>query len=200
VTRWAQAFEKLTYAPAGLSSNSRGRQDLGVTIIQTPGHTPDELAWFDHAEMCLFVGDSLYHEGEDGMPILWPSEGNMIEWVFSMQKLKSFVNSVNAKAMSFNADEGDEDVDDWVRVAKRVQICCAHQTALVDGEQILADVENFWWRTVRGEVPVVKSHCNMGEVYDLWRGETTAQRKLSFGAPRRLMIEARAFFSAESGL
>ena len=55
--------------------------DIGITILQTPGHTPDELAWYDHEEMHLSVGDSFYQEGDDGMPIIFVGTGNMIEWV-----------------------------------------------------------------------------------------------------------------------
>ena len=196
VTKWAQAFEKLKFAPAGL--DSRGK-DLGITIIQTPGHTPDELAWYDHDEMHLYVGDSFYYEGEDGMAIIWPGAGNMVEWVFSMQKLQQFVKSANAQAAKTAGDRDlDDEVDDWVQVARRVQVSCAHQTTGVDGEEILADVEKFWWRAVKGEVPVVKSEHNQGEVYDTWRDTTCEPRKMSYQAPRRLMLEARAFFDAES--
>ena len=35
----------------------------------------------DHEEMHLSCGDSFYDEGDDGMPIIFPSEGNLIEWV-----------------------------------------------------------------------------------------------------------------------
>ena len=55
--------------------------DLGVSVIHTPGHTPDSLAWYDHFEMHLYVGDSFYEEGKDGMSISFPGEGNLIEWV-----------------------------------------------------------------------------------------------------------------------
>lgn len=191
VTKWAQAFERLTYSPAGL--NARGH-DLGITIIQTPGHTPDELAWYDNNEMHLYVGDSFYYEGEDGMPIIWPGEGNMVEWAFSVQKLHYFVKSMNLQAAEASRDDS-EVIGDWVQVPKRVQVSCAHQTTSVDGEEILTDVEEFWWRAVRSEVPVVESQHWLGETYDTWRDDTTGPKKMSYRAPRRLMGEARAFFN-----
>ena len=84
VTCWAQAFERLKW-PIWHEDEPRPFQtDLGISIIHTPGHTPDELAWYDHDETHLSCGDSFYEEGEDGMPIIFPGEGNLVEWVFSM--------------------------------------------------------------------------------------------------------------------
>ena len=56
------------------------RTALGIMVLHTPGHTPDSLAWYDEEEMHLSVGDSFYEEGEDGMAIQFPKEGNLIEW------------------------------------------------------------------------------------------------------------------------
>ena len=82
VTKWAQAFERLRYpfphkrSALGLSIGDQAKTttDLGITIIQTVGHTPDELAWYDHEEMHLYVGDSFYREGDENMPIIFPRE------------------------------------------------------------------------------------------------------------------------------
>jgi len=190
VTKWAQAFERLKYSAAGLKSKG---QDLGITIIQTPGHTPDELAWYDHPERHLYVGDSFYYEGEDGMPIIWPGDGNMIEWVYSMTKLLGFIRSINSKLSQAAGNEQLVD-GDWVQVEGRVQISCAHQTTSVDAEQIIINAADFWFRVMGGEVPVVKSEEWLGEVYDTWRDRTTGPMKLSIRAPRRLMEDARDFF------
>ncbi|KIM39766.1 hypothetical protein M413DRAFT_182628 [Hebeloma cylindrosporum] len=43
-----------------ITSSNIDRIPLGVTILHTPGHTPDEVALYDEAEMMLYVGDSLY--------------------------------------------------------------------------------------------------------------------------------------------
>lgn len=193
VTKWAQAFERLQWpfphkeSATGLSKPT----DLGITVLQTVGHTPDELAWYDHEEMHLYVGDSFYREGEDGMPIIFPREGNMIEWIFAMQKLAVFVRTENARAASA-AD--DEDADGWVQVPRRVLLSCAHQTTSVDGAEILAELETFSFRVVNGQVPVVTSSEWRGEVYDTWREEGKGRTPMSIKAPRRLMEEVRTFF------
>ncbi|WPG99000.1 Hypothetical protein R9X50_00180200 [Acrodontium crateriforme] len=190
ITLWAQAFEKLKYLPKGLNSaHSDDQVDLGITIIQTPGHTPDELAWYDHEEMHLYVGDSFYQEGHAEMPIIWPSHGNLVEWAFSMQKLYAFVQSENARA---EAAMTNNDEDDWIQVPKRVLVSCGHQTVSADGEDILKDLDKFWWRVIRGEIPVVETRPAYGELCDWWRekGTNPDPTSMSFMAPRRLMEDA----------
>jgi len=202
ISHWAQAFERLQWpfpepdrtvastTGPGYTVASTKPVDLGITVIQTPGHTPDELAWYDHGESYLFVGDSFYEEGRDGMPVLWPKEGNLVEWYFSMLKLQGFVRAENAQlAKGTDCEDGEG----WVTLAKRVKIGCGHQTASVDGEEILERLLVFWWRVLKGEVPVASTSMWHGEVTDWWR-EPNGKSKVSFKAPRRLMEEARKFF------
>ncbi|KAK5122946.1 hypothetical protein LTR85_003511 [Meristemomyces frigidus] len=200
VTKWAQAFERLQYpfphkeSALGLSLPTKQKPvDLGITILQTIGHTPDELAWYDHDEMHLYVGDSFYREGEDGMPIVFPREGNMIEWIFAMQKLAVFVRTENAKAAAA-AETADTEEDGWVQVPRRVLVSCAHQTSGVDGAEILKELEEFSFRVMIKRVPVVSSREWRGEVYDTWREEGKERTPMSIVAPRRLMEDVRDFF------
>ncbi|KAK0944852.1 hypothetical protein LTR29_003665 [Friedmanniomyces endolithicus] len=204
-----------SYSPPAPSITTK-KIDLGITIIQTPGHTPDELAWYDHDEMHLYVGDSFYREGdEDEMPIIFPRYGNLIEWVFAMQKLAVFVRSENARAAAVVDDggvenesqggsSGEEEDDDWVHVPasspRRVKISCAHQTYSVDGAEILAELESFSFRVFKGDVPVVKTKkWHDGEIYDLWREKGEKRTPMSMFCARRLMEDARRFFGhAES--
>lgn len=86
VTHWADSFERLKW-PIWHEDEGEPQPfqtDLGMSIIHTPGHTPDELAWYDHEEMHLSCGDSFYEEGPDSMPIIMARESNLIEWVFAM--------------------------------------------------------------------------------------------------------------------
>ena len=130
------------------------------------------------------------------MPIIFPGEGNLIEWVFSMQKLLVFVRSENARA----AEEAEKDAEDegWVSVPKRVMVSCAHQTSKTDGEEILAALEKFAARVYQGEVPVARKELWHDEAYYWWRdreGEGDEKFKMSIKAPARLMDEARKFFN-----
>jgi len=176
-------------------SGSAESTDLGITILHTPGHTPDELAWYDHNEMYLYVGDSFYERGEDGMDIIFPAEGNLVEWYFSLMKLRGFVRSQNSRAALVDEPEGtdDEDEDDWVKISRRVKVGCGHQTAGADAEGIMRDLEDLWWRVLRGEVPVVETRIIAGETCDRWI-EPGGNGRFSFRAPRRLMVDAREFF------
>jgi hypothetical protein len=143
--------------------------------------------------MHLYVGDSFYERGVDGMDIIWPSQGNLVEWYFSMQKLRKFVRSENARAAAVAEEEGEDGCDDWVRVASRVSIGCGHQTAAVDGEEIMDALETMWWRVLNGKIPVSNTMVIEGEKVDRWM-EPGGKGQFSFRAPRRLMDGARSFF------
>lgn len=194
VTKWAQAFERLRWPFEHKASTVASRTtDLGITMFQTVGHTPDELAWYDHEEMHLYVGDSFYREGADGMPIEFPLEGNMIEWIFSMQKLAVFVRTENARAEAAS-EAAEADDADWVEVPRRVLVSCAHQTTSADGEEILAELEQFSFRVLNKQVPVVSSQERHGVLFDTWRETTQKRTPMSIMAPRQLMEQARDFF------
>jgi hypothetical protein len=139
--------------------------------------------------MHLYVGDSFYEAGKDDMPIIWPADGNMIEWVFSMRKLVSLVESENARA----AKQEEEDEDGWTQVARRVKLGAGHQTCAVDAMEILERLWDVWWRTVKGEVPVIKREVKWGDAWFTWR-ETDLKSGMFFKAPARLMDDARRFF------
>jgi hypothetical protein len=207
MTKWAQAFERLRW-PFKHSWDAfpeSHKTDLGITVIQTPGHQPDELAWYDHAEAHLYVGDSFYREGSDRMPILFSFDGNMIEWVFSMQKLAVFVRSENARLAALAEQASEEQDDGFVHVAQRVKVSCAHQTFGVDGANILAELEAFSFRVFIGKVPVVASKwqdagelTELSEWYDTWREPDEKRTPMSITAPRRLLEDARKFFGEDA--
>lgn len=195
VTKWAQAFERLKWPVWHQDEPKPFQTNLDITIIQTPGHTPDELAWYDHAEMHLSCGDSFYEEGEDEMPIIFPAEGgSLIEWIFSMQKLQVFIRSENARAATKAAEEATGD-GGWVQVARRVKVSCAHQTSSVDADDVLTALGKFAQRAYLGDVPVVKEECVHGELFYTWRDEMDT--RMSLQAPARLMDAARKFFGLD---
>ena len=73
---------------------------------------------------------------------------------------------------------------------------CAHQTAAVDGEEILATLEKFASRVFHGDVPVVKKGVELGEAVYTWR-DNDNEAKMSLKAPARLMDDARKFFNID---
>lgn len=66
-------------------------EDLELTLYHTPGHTPDQLAIWDHKERFLFVGDSIY----EWAAILFPLEGNVTTYSRTIGKMKKLVQGWN---------------------------------------------------------------------------------------------------------
>lgn len=143
--------------------------------------------------MHLYVGDSFYERGPDKMDIIWPSQGNLVEWYFSMEKLRCFIRSENARAVAKAEEEEETGSDCWVSVARRVKVGCGHQTADGDGEGMMEVLEKVWWRVLRGQIPVSDTMTFSGETVDRWLGPGK-NPKFSFRAPRRLTDDARVFF------
>ena len=100
-----------------------------------------------------------------------------------MQKLLVFVRSENSRAAAAAEEECE---DGWQHVARRVKVSCAHQTAWVDGEDVLQRLEKFSAMVYRGKVPVVKEEVEKGQVYHTWR-ETDFASGMSLKAPVLLM-------------
>ena len=189
VSYWAEDFDQLKFPLKPESMDMEASQilpasasDLGITIVNTPGHTPDELAWYDHNERHLYVGDSFYEEGEEGMAILFPKEGDWVDYMSSMTKLLDFVRKENVVVA--------EDSDGWLSVPKRLKIGCGHTTTSADGETILKEVIDLFEKIILGKVPVQSSEEQRGLAYDTWREKGTAVR-FSVRAPRKLCEDAR---------
>jgi glyoxylase-like metal-dependent hydrolase (beta-lactamase superfamily II) len=82
VTNWAGDGQLLV--------DSRG-DDLGLTLYQTPGHTPDQLAVWDTREKFLFVGDTIYERSA----IIFPAEGSITAYSATIGRLKKLVQEWN---------------------------------------------------------------------------------------------------------
>ncbi|MCJ1438502.1 hypothetical protein MMC27_007892 [Xylographa pallens] len=171
VSYWAADMEKITYNDL----------PLGVQILHTPGHTPDELAWYDEAERHLFVGDSFYErvamDESYTQAIIFPKEGDIIIYMQSLEKLLSFVQEENRLHQS-----------------SAVRIGCGHITySAADGQGILQEVQRFFWDVINGIVPVRESSEKRGEMHDLWQKDEDA--RFSLMGPRRLVVDARRHFN-----
>lgn len=76
----------------------------GVTVLHTPGHTPDSLALYDPTSTprMLYVGDTLY----ESAPIIFPNEGSIMDWFKSIEGLIGFVKTREEESFPF--DRGSE--------------------------------------------------------------------------------------------
>lgn len=129
VTHWAADLERLTYPPEQPRLDMEASQilpartsavDLGVTVLATPGHTPDELAWYHHLQRHLYVGDSFYERGDGGepgqdAPIMFSREGDWVSYMASMSKLLDFVYKENAAVAVVTEGEEQEIEGDDVK-------------------------------------------------------------------------------------
>ena len=169
VSYWARHLETITYKSVSLN----------IEILLTPGHTPDELAWYDSTERHLYVGDSFYELRSPyvSTPIIFPSEGNWIEYMHSLRILDAFIKEKNSNHES----------------ASRLKIGCGHITFSVDAADIVAEVQAMFVSIIQGKVSVISSTVEGGEACDLWMKGPEA--KFSVQAPRRLAEVARRYFA-----
>jgi glyoxylase-like metal-dependent hydrolase (beta-lactamase superfamily II) len=134
---------------------------FGITILHTPGHTPDELALWDEKEHILYVGDTLY----EWAPIIFPSEGSIVEWLRS--------------------------VDALLEVAGRIEdakVCCGHVTYGRPARDVLETSKQFINDVILGKEIVRKKFEKRGEVTVQYVQDGL---RYSLVCPERLVLEAR---------
>ena len=165
VSRWADDFEKLSFDD----------RPLRLQIIHTPGHTPDELAWYDEQERHLYVGDSFYErvakDKSYEQAIIFPKEGDWVHYMQSLEKLLRFVGDLN--------EEPDK---------APIRIGCGHVTSSANGVEILLAVRQLFWDIIAGKVPIEHSEEKWGEEFVLWKA--AGDSRFSVAAPKRLASEA----------
>ncbi|KAJ7593000.1 Metallo-hydrolase/oxidoreductase [Mycena floridula] len=137
---------------------------VGVTIIHTPGHTPDELALYDASEKMLYVGDSLYEDA----PIIFPKEGSIIEWISSMEALISFVKLEQKKHDT------------------RILINAGHCTALRPALEVLQAAMDFMQDVINGTERIRKRTTVRGELTVSYAQQNG---RFSLRCPQRLVEE-----------
>lgn len=177
-TLWAAHAQRLTIQHPSLPAP----MPLPITTLHTPGHTPDSLSWYDHAARALYVGDSYYEREsldsraapwgrESAAPILFPSEGSLVDWWRSLDMLVGFVEGENA-----------------VGGSARVTLSAGHVTVGVDAGGFLLEVKGFMVRVLRGEVRFEEAPEKRGERFGFWWEEGG---RFSLGAPLRVVDEGR---------
>lgn len=153
---WAKDSEQLQYPPIPGAI-------LPMTVLHTPGHTPDSLTWYDHEHRVLFVGDSLYYEEtpetidttwgrEPPEPIIFTVEGNVLDWWNSVEKLLTFV---------WRHNQGAEHLP-------RIKLSAGHTTVNADAEACLTAAKIFMARVLRGDVPQLSAPDSQGHSRAHW--------------------------------
>lgn len=134
ITNWVEDGEEVKLSSSSPPQDEK--QDLGLVLYHTPGHTPDELAIWDPAERHLFVGDTLY----EWAPIIFPPQGNLNEYTATLYKLRDLIKSWNNDNSSTQEQQ------------QRVRMGCGHVTRDVDAEEFVVEVERFLSKVRRGLV------------------------------------------------
>ncbi|KAH8679799.1 beta-lactamase-like protein [Tricladium varicosporioides] len=194
ITHWAGHMESLSISD----------KPFRIQFLHVPGHTPDSLAWYDIDEQHLYVGDTFYERQEsfntvtiledfshfqDPLAalgaIIFPEDGNWINYMSSLDVLLSFVRHQNQELQrQYNLTQGP---------LKRVKVACGHSTYDRDAEQMLLEVQDLFERIIKGQVPVTSSGLKRGTIHDYWLENDNA--RYSVLAPHRLVEEARKYFS-----
>lgn len=139
---------------------------LGVRVLHTPGHTPDQLALWGAAEGMLYVGDSLYEDAQ----IIFPKEGSIIDWLASMKELLSLVETHNGLDSSSKA-----------------LLNAGHCTAVTPALEILEAALSFMEDVMGGTEPVRQRSEVRGEPTVHYAQESG---RFSLRCPERLVLEA----------
>ncbi|KAJ3906691.1 Metallo-hydrolase/oxidoreductase [Lentinula edodes] len=190
-----------------------------VTVLHTPGHTPDSLTIYDSTSCppMLYVGDSLY----EYEPIIFPKEGSIVDWFSSIEALIGFVRMKERELLGSGIDEKEEGKDNavvgyekydvantsirprhhqqrWQR--KRVLLNAGHVTCLKPALENFQAVKRFMEDVVSGREPVRRRWVKRGEEtveYRQSRQEGTEANTTPVGAsrfslicPERLILEA----------
>lgn len=193
---WAQDNEEVVYSPPDAPTPIPTR----IIILQTPGHTPDSLAWYDADSHFLSVGDSFYevssHDtlsskwgGEPRGPIMFEEKSDLASWWRSLHKLLEFTRKKNAELADQCNGPGP---------APRVAISASHVTTCYpDAEPFLLSIKNFMSRILRAEVPEEAIEADWLPFKDLrgWDDGPESRKPKDFEwvvwAPNRIIEEGR---------
>jgi hypothetical protein len=213
---WAQDFEDVIFQYPPRKGGSSESLEIGITIIHTPGHTPDSLTWYDSNERYISVGDSLYERespdtraaDEPPMPTIFDIESNLLDWWDSLKKVIEFVRTRNEEeeeieeTPSLRSELEDTVADGWVvispekttRLKKRLRLGAAHVTTDVDAENCLVEMQDFMRRVLLDEIPSCSLGIERGEETRLWDealGDGNGDGRFSVKAPLRIIDEGR---------
>ncbi|CCM04308.1 uncharacterized protein FIBRA_06479 [Fibroporia radiculosa] len=137
---------------------------LGVRLLHTPGHTPDEIALWDEQEQMLYVGDTLY----EWEPIIFPGAGNIRTWLASVDALIAFVMQSKSPQTAL--------------------INSGHRTAVRPALEVLQTAKSFMMDVLLGKEGPRNRTRRRGEVYVEYAQDGG---RYSLRCPERLVKEAR---------
>jgi len=140
------------YVKDGERLKHKGK-DLGLKVIHTPGHTPDQMAVFDEEECWLFTGDTIYQRAKEmpwgevqDVPIILVGQGNWTDYVRSLKKLQDFIQGEEGSRCAKDQCAGGR---------KQIHLGAGHTTQAAPALQFIKDGREFVARVVDGDVPII---------------------------------------------
>jgi glyoxylase-like metal-dependent hydrolase (beta-lactamase superfamily II) len=192
ISHWARHMEYFTLSGT----------PFRIQFLHIPGHTPCSLAWYDVDEHHLYVGDTFYErqrrvripelpDDAGQVPgvltqgaIIFPVDGNWVQFMSSLDLLLSFVIYKNAELRRQHGPSHE--------IMPRVKVGTGHLTHDADAEYMILEVRALFERIIAGRVPVRSSGERRGQIHDFWLESEGSE--FSVLAPRRLAEEARNHF------
>ena len=129
------------------------------------------------------MSDSIDHVTYTG-PIIFPTEGNWIDYLTSLRGLLDTVHRHN-----------DQTDGNGIKL-NRVKVSCGHTTTGADAEDVIVEVLVFFERILRDKVEIIDWTVIRGEVNLTWRGRVRGRgmgrgREWAVRAPIRLYDQAK---------
>lgn len=136
--------------------------------MHTPGHTPDSLSLWDASTRGLFVGDTVYERE----PIIFPPQGDIVQWFATMDLLIDFVRTKNAESGA----------------SGRVLLHAGHDTSGGDALDVLVQGKDFINDSVKGNIKPKSRRTIDGVVVVSFE---RSDKRFALRCPEKLVLEAR---------
>ncbi|KPI41452.1 uncharacterized protein AB675_9088 [Cyphellophora attinorum] len=157
ISTWAEDQHQVIYTP---TNPKHPKIATNITILTTPGHTPDSLTWYDADSRMLCVGDTFYAKtsratqrapwgAEPPMPIMFDGYSDLKIWWEELRRVLEWVRVKNRELDSY---------DDFGKAGngRRVILAAAHVTVGDDAEVEIQAVLRFMAEVLRDEVSKVE--------------------------------------------
>jgi len=154
----------LTLVPHLHEITSSAGLSMGMKVLHTPGHTPDELALWDAEEKMLYVGDTLYEDD----PIIFPIAGSLPAWFSTIDQFIELVKT--------HPD------------AENVMINCGHATAVRPALEVLTTCRRFMENVLAGKERLKGRYLRRG-IWHLKFQEDNG--RFSLICPEQLILEVK---------
>ena len=111
-------------------------EDLALTAVATPGHTPDHVAYFEERHRSLFTGDAVLGRGTS---VIDPPEGDLTAYLRSLRRMRDLSPRVIYPGHGPIVLDGVGKLEEYIehRAAREEQVLAALAAGLERPEEIV---------------------------------------------------------------